>query len=488
MPTIPFQGFTPSIDPTIPGAVIDCVNMVPTMRGMRGASTPTPYGNPALGKPATGAAICELLSGAYRMFAGTATDLWEIVGNANNNVSATAGAYKGGGNPWRFAQFGNASLAVNGADLLQQSISAGNFSAVANSPVASIVEVVQGFVFLFNTVDPTYGTNPNGWWCSGLYDQTNWTPAQATQCARGVIVDTPGPITAGRQLGTNIVVFKKLSMFYGSYQGPPVIWAMNLISPQIGTPCQECAVNIGTSIIFLGSDCQVYSFDGTRPVPIGNEVNSWLRANWSSMYQAQVQSFKDPQRFLIYWYFCSIQNTTGMPDMCLVYNYATGKFGRADLNIEVAAQSVSGQITWDQMGSLPNVTTWDTLPQVAYNSPYWSQAAVVPAVFDTTNTYQSLSGASKQSSLTTGWFGDDYDFTYIQGILPRFTQAPLTCGGQVALCKTLGLPATYVQLPQWYDGEIACDFSTRWCSLTLAMTGDHEILGALPRMEQAGAI
>jgi|SRR5215469_6445483 len=486
--TIPFMGFTPSIDPTTPGAVLNCVNLVPTMRGMKGAASPVAYGNPVMPKPVTGAAICELLSGSYRTFAGDATDLWEIENDSNINVSATVGGYKGGQNPWRFAQFGNASLAVNGADPLQQSISAGDFAPVANSPVGSIIEVVAGFVFLFDTVDSTYGNNPNGWWCSGLYDQTNWTPAQATQCARGVIVDTPGPITAGRQLGTNIVVFKKASMFYGSYQGPPVIWAMNLISPQIGTPCQECVVNVGTSLVFLGSDAQVYSFDGTRPVPIGNEVNSWLRSNWSPLYQAQVQSFKDTMHFLIYWYFCSMQNTTGIPDMCLVYNYVTGKFGRADMSIECAAQSVTGQITWDQMGSLPNVSTWDTLPQVAYNSPYWSQSAVVPAVFDTTNKFLSLAGASQQSSLTTGWFGDDSDFTYIQGILPRFNQAPLSCGGQAMLCKTLGLPVSYVQLPQWYDGEIACDFSSRWTSITLNMTGDHEILGAMPRMESSGAI
>jgi hypothetical protein len=486
--TIPFLGFTPSVDPTSTGCVLDCMNLVPTMRGMKGAPAPVLYGNPAFPSRVSGAAACELLNGSYRMFVGNATDLYEVVGTANNKVTRSSGPYIGGANQWRFAQFGNASLAVNGADPLQQSISTGVFSDVANSPVASIVEVVQGFVFLFNTSDATYGVNPHGWWNSGLYDQTNWTPAQATQCARGVIVDTPGGITAGKALGTNIVVFKKLSMFYGSYQGPPVIWAMNLISPIIGTPSQECVVNIGTSLIFLGSDCQVYSFDGTRPVPIGNDVFAWLRSNWSPLYQGNVQSFKDVQHGLIFWYFCSASNSTGIPDKCLVFNYLTGKFGRADAIVESACQSISGQITWDAMGSLPNVTTWDTLPNIPYNSPYWSQAAVNPAIVDTTHTLQSLSGASVNSSLTTGWFGDDSDFTYIQGILPRFNAAPQSCTGSAALLKILGGTPTHVNLPAWYDGEIACDFSSRWTSITLNFTGDHEILGAMPRMESSGAI
>jgi hypothetical protein len=485
---IPFSGFTPSIDPTVPGCVLDCTNMVPTMRGMKASPSPVHYGNPPFPSQTTGAAACELLNGAYRMFVGTGTDLYEVVSTANNKVTRASGPYTGGANPWRFAQFGNASLAVNNSDPLQQSISTGVFSDITGSPVASIIEVVQGFVFLFGTSDATYGVNPHGWWCSGLYDQTNWTPAQSTQCARGVIVDTPGKITAGRALGTNIVVFKKQSMFYGSYQGPPVIWAMNMISPIVGTPSDECVVNIGTSLIFLGSDFQVYSFDGTRPVPIGNDVNLWLRANWSSLYQSSVQSFRDVTHGLIYWYFCSASNNNGIPDKCLVFNYLTGKFGRADAVVECAAQSVSGQITWDGMGALPNVTTWDTLPAIPYNSAYWSQMAINPSIIDVTHTLQSLSGAAVNSSLTTGWFGDDSDFTYIQGILPRFNAAPQSCTGSAALLKTLGQTPTYVTLPPWYDGEIACDFSSRWTSITLNFTGDHEILGAMPRMESSGAI
>lgn len=486
--TIHFTGFTPSVDPTTPGAIIDCMNMVPTMRGMKAAASMKPFGNPVFDKRITGAANCELLTGAYRTFAGTATDLWEVTGTTNDNVSETAGAYTGGANKWRFAQFGNASLATNKSQKIQQSILAGKFSTIAGAPVADIIETVQGFVFAFGTNDPTYGDNPHGWWCSALYDQTNWVPSQATQCARGVIVDAAGPITAGRALGANMVVYKRQSMFYGSYQGPPVIWAFQPISPIVGTPSQECVVSIGTMHIFLGSDFQVYSFDGTRPVPIGKEVNLWLRENWSDMYQDIVESYKDVRTGLIYWYICSKSNASGIPDLCLVYNYFTGKFGRADNNVEAACQAVTGQITWDGMGALPGVTTWDTLPAIPYNSSYWSQSSLVGAVFDPNHQMQSLTGASISSSLTTGYFGDDSDFTYIQGILPRFRVAPETCSGQATLVKILGTQPTFVQLPEWYDGEIACDFSTRWCSITLRMTGDHEILGAMPRLLSAGAI
>lgn len=487
---IPFKGFTPSVDPSVPGAILDCQNLIPTLRGMRGGPSPIPFGNPAFPVRVTGAATCELLNGSFRTFAGTATDLYEVAASLNNVVSATPGGYIGGANPWRFAQFGNASLATNGADTIQQSINAGNFSAIAGAPVANIIEVTQGFVFALGTQDATYGNRPNGWWCSALYDQTNWTPNQATQCANGIIVDQPGAITAGKALGTNIIVYKQESMFYGVYQGPPVIWAFNQISPIVGTPSQECVIPVGARHLFLGTDKQVYEFDGTIPQPIGDEVHDWLVSNWSSIYQSIVQSYHDKQNSRVFWYICSVTNTTGIPDLCLVYNYRTGKFGRADRSIEAAVTAISGQITWSGMGSLPGVTTWSTLPAIPYNSPFWSQATPSHGIIDTSHKLQSLSGACTGASMTTGWLGDDFNYIDYLGFLPRFMQAPATCTGVGNTLSSLGSQsqATQWQLGSWYDGELAADFAARYAQIQLSFTGDFEILGVTPRVGQSGEI
>lgn len=540
--------------------------MLPTLRGMRAAPSPTPFGNPAFGAATRGAATCELLNGSYRTFVGTSTDLFEIVGNSNNNVSAVAGAYTGGVNPWRFVQFGNATVATNGSDALQQSISAGNFqsigavssanvtaggtgytsaptvtlsggggsgatatatvsggavtgititnpgsgyktaptisfggpgtgaaaTAVMNlAPVANIIEVTQGFVFAFGTTDAINGSRPHGWACSGLYDQTNWIPSQQTQCANGIIIDQPGAITAGRALGSNIIVYKAQSMFYGVYQGPPVIWAFNQISPIVGTPCQECVIGVGARHIFLGTDKQVYEFDGTIPVPIGDEVHDWLVANWATAYQGTVQSYYDQANSLLFWYFVSVNSPVqGRIDKCLVYNHRTGKFGRADLMIECAVQTISGQITWQGMGSLPGVTTWQTLPQIPYNSPYWAQSSPNQGVIDVNHKVQSLNGVAQNSSLTTGWFGDDSEYLGWSGVLPRFLQQPASCSGSANTQHSLGMNANPTQWPlgPYYDGELSGDFADRYTQIVLSFTGNHEILGFSPRVDAAGEI
>lgn len=487
---VPFnRGFAPNVDPTTPGALLDCSNLIPTLRGMKSAPSAQPFGNPAFPSQARGGVICELLSGAYRSFVGTSTDLYEIIGNANTNVSATPGGYLGGANPWRFAQFGNASIATNGQDPLQQSISAGAFSPITGSPSARIIEVTQGFVFAFNTIDATYGSNPHGWFCSALYDQTNWTPSQATQCARGVIVDTAGEITAGKVFGTNIIVFKQQSMYYGTYQGPPIIWAFNQITPQIGTPCQEAVVSALNMLLFLGTDAQVYRFDGTVPKPIGDDVHEWLSDNWSRQYQGNVASYYDQINSMAYWYFCSAANTTGIPDMSLVYHYPTGKFGRADRIVECAFQTVSGQITWAGVGSLPGVSTWSTLPQIQYNSPYWLSSSRQPAIVDGSHLTNNLDGLPATSALTSSWFGDDYSLMSVHGVLPRFKLQPSSCSGQANTVRTLGSNAMRNwPLGPYYDGELSGDFSDRWAQIVLSFTGNHEILGAFPRTDFAGEI
>lgn len=570
-PFIPFKGFTPSVDPTTPGTILNCTNMVPTIRGMKAAASPVPFGNPAFVAPVTGAASCELLSGSYRTFAGTATDLYEVASNANNNVSVVAGSYTGGTNPWRFVQFGNATIATNGADSLQQSVGSGKFlpigsvnsikignggagftsaptvaiappasgqgiaatavatisgGAVSNitvtdngegygynevpsvtisggggsgaaatavmqsAPIAKIVEATQGFVFALNTTDPINGSRPHGWACCGLYDQTDWLASQATQSASGIIVDQPGQITAGKALGTNIIVYKATSMFYGVYDGPPVIWAFNQISPEIGTPCQECVVGVTSVQYFLGTDKQVYVFDGNVPQPIGDEVHEWLANTWSTAHQQNVQSYYDETNSLIYWYFASVNNQSGAIDTCLVFNHRTGKFGRADMAIQAAVQAISGQITWTGMGSLPGVTTWSTLPQVPYDSAYWAQSVPSQGVVDSTNTLQSLNGTAGDSSITTGWLGDDYNYTDYLGFIPRFSQQPASCTGSADTISQLGTQSMPTQwtIGPYYDGELAADFSARYCQVQLSFNGNHELLGCTLRLGQSGEI
>ncbi|MFP3638113.1 hypothetical protein [Paraburkholderia sp. SIMBA_054] len=477
-----FIGFAPDLDPTTPGVILDCSALIPSIRGMRAAASPVSAGMPALSSAALGGSTLVKLDNTKRLIVGTTTKLYEEGSGAWNDVTRASGAYTTPvSGAWRFAQFGNVTLATNNADVLQSS-QTGVFADIAGAPKAAIVEVVAGFVFLFNTTDPINGARPDGWWNSGLFDQTIWTPSQATQSANGRIIDTPGDIRAGRALGPDIVVYKETSMYYGTYQGPPIIWAFNVISNQIGTPCQEAVVSIGTAHLFLGND-NFYIFDGTRPQPIGDQVKNWFFRNQNPQFKQLVRSVHDRANSLVYWYYVSNQST-GAIDSAVVYNYKTNRWGKADRAIECAVDFINGQITWTGLGTLAN--HWSDMPQVPWDSPFWTSVALQPSIIDTTHTIQTLTGSATQSSLTTGDFGDDEMYSLLQYVRLRCAQDPASASMSTQHRDTLGGTFTPGVSTTYADGKFDVDVSDRYHRALMTFQGDCELLGFTPKLVPDG--
>src|ERR1700760_1700928 len=117
-----FLGFPPDADSTTPGAGLDCVMMVPSLRGMRAAPSLVRFGVRALPSKALGAATLKKLDNTQRLVAGVTTNLYEEVAGAWSNVTRASGPYTtSSSGVWRFAQFGNETIATNNADVLQQS-------------------------------------------------------------------------------------------------------------------------------------------------------------------------------------------------------------------------------------------------------------------------------------------------------------------------------------------------------------------------------
>ncbi|WP_261503144.1 hypothetical protein [Burkholderia multivorans] len=84
------------------------------------------------------------------------------------------------------------------------------------------------------------------------------------------------------------------------------------------------------------------------------------------------------------------------------------------------------------------------------------------------------------------WIG--YEYMYVQGIVPRFAARPKTCTGAARTLTSLGGEPGAATLGDLLDGELAADFSCRYAQITLNFTGNHEILGAVPRIVSAGSI
>lgn len=419
-----FTGFSPDNDPTTPGVITDLTAMVPTIRGSYvGAPTGVDVGMSALASTALGAAILTKLDGTNRLFAGTATALYEKSGTSWNDVSRTVGgAYSAtSGNPWRFAQFGDTSLAVCKTVQLQ-SITSGTDFANVSAPTAAVMCVSNRFVMLANTNNggsgTTFGDSPDRWYCSAIEDATSWALSVTTQCATGRLVDTPGAITAMRTIGENIVAYKDGSMYLGTYEGAPAVWRFDMVSTEVGCSSHEAVVELDNAHFFIGPEDFYRYAPGGLPVPIGAPVKEWFFSRCDPAYKGLIRHAFDKINSLIYWFYP--RTGSNSLDGCIVYNYKSDKWGVADTAIECAVDYITVGYSYD---TLP-FSTYDTWPEVAYDSPFWNASARYIGYIGTDHKLVTLTGGSSSSSLTTGSYGTDNEFTLLSRVTLRYLNKP----------------------------------------------------------------
>ena len=73
---IPLTEWSPDSDPTEGGLIVDLNNMIPSLRGYKGAPEPVNTGLPALAAECRGAGVVTILSGSSVLFAGSQTKLY----------------------------------------------------------------------------------------------------------------------------------------------------------------------------------------------------------------------------------------------------------------------------------------------------------------------------------------------------------------------------------------------------------------------------
>ncbi len=475
-------GFAPDADPSLVGVLTGASGVVPTVRGMKGAPTPIDAGLAALDGTCQGAALITKIDGTNRLLAGTGGKLYEAGNSTWSDVSRAATYTAGSTARWRFAQQGNVTLAADGADTIQASVSTGAFSCVAGAPVAAIVETVGKFVFAANT-----SANANGIQWSALNDYTDWSASVATQAGSDVLTQTPGGITAARAFGNTLVVYKKNSMYLGVYVGPPNIWEFSLIPGSAGAMSQEVVVNIGTpenpKQLIMGED-DFYIYDGSRPVPIGE--NRIKQEVFGSLLQSRYYActaLHDRNNSLVYFYWPS--GDSQIPDKCRVYNYKTNQWGVDDRQVEATAEYVAAALTYEGLGSL--YATYDDFPALSYDLAFLGDTQPSPAIFTTDHVLKKMTGAAGSSNLVTGDYGDDSQVTTLTRIRPHFIRKPtgatMTNYYRMNTGDALNTD-TQVDLSDAGSFDVIRD--ARWHRLQFSLSGDWEMSGFSPEWEKSG--
>ena len=473
----PLLTYAPDADPTAPGVITSGIAFVPSFKGYKGAPSTQDTQLEPLVDACVGAAGMVKLDESVRFFAGTNKRLYEATtATAWTDRSAGATDYAAVNGRWRFAQFGNVTIAASKENLLQESTT-GDFAAIATSIKADIIETVGSFVICFNTDDTdgvgTYGDVPNSWWCAGAGTHSIWTPSIASNCYRGTLTSVPGRITAGRRFGAQVVAYKQRGLYLGYFAGPPFGWIFDEIPSDTGTWCQESVVNIGTpeqpKHFFVGLS-DFYIFDGSRPQPVGAGIKEAFFADLNTSAADKICTLHDRVNSLVYVYYPSGSSTT--PNACVVWNYVSGKWGRDDRPIEFASEYVTPSMSYADLGTY--YTTYASLPASSYGGSFLSFAAGSPVIFNTSHKLQTLTGAAGNSQVVTGDYGDDLNYGLLRRVKPTWltkpTSATLQCKHRASLGDSLinGPQATM------YDSRFDALMSARWHRFELNMVGDWE--------------
>lgn len=464
-----FAGFAPDVDQATKGIFTDCDQIIPTAKGFKSAPSPVSTSLAAASGAVTGAALIKKLDNSIRLFLGSSAKIEEGTSLTALTDRSAAGGYTGS-NQWRFAQFGDVTMATNKSELIQSSTT-GAFATVVGSPKAAGIETVNQFVFAWDTIDGTYGTRPDGWWCSALGDHTSWAPSIATQAANGRLTSAPGPLASGRRLGDNMVFYKERAMYLGTYVGPPIIWRFDELPGPVGCSSHEAVVSTGTAHYFPGYD-DFYVFDGARAVSLNSPLKTWFYADASKANLSSIKGLLDTEKSLIYWFYPQEGGST--INRCVVYNYRTNQWGAAHRSIETVVYHDSAAITYNDLGSL--YSTYANLPNIPYDS-FYQAGRPTPAIVNTSHVVQTLTGVTTSSYITTGDYGDESVYVTPRRIRPRFAQNPTSATLTNYYRTGLGDALTEDQTVSWSGDK--CDFmrSSKWHRFKLTMAGNHEIYG-----------
>lgn len=427
---MPLLGFNPAAPSNTPQICTHAQNWIPCDAGMEAAPSIFDVGADAVAATVQGAFLGQSVAGTYRLFAGTATKLYE-------KTSATAWTDRsvGGGNytaasEWSFCQFGDVTIASNLSDAMQ--VSTATAFAAITGPKAKVVESVVtsggGFVLAFNTSDAGYGAGQTDrWWCSALNDHTDWTVDTATQCNSGRLIGAGGPIIAAKRFGQDqIIAYKNSALYIGRYVGGDAVWQWSDIQ-EVGAVGARAVCDIGYAH-FIVSPNGFWIFDGARPQRIGAEVRDWFLAQVDFANIAKTECVYDwaNNRVLVFF------KTTGgaQLDRCLVWHLATQQWGLASYAVETTCIYVPAATSFDADGG-----TFDAALGSFDSEP---PAKKVVAVFGTDHKLGTLTGTPGTSLFRTNDKGDPRQTTRLTESYVSYAVRPTTAKCRVYTSSMLG--------------------------------------------------
>lgn len=278
--------------------------------------------------------------GSISIFAGTATDLYEL----NNTTfvwtrvsagGASYGALSSTSN-WAFLQFEATVIAVQANCVPQAFLLNGGSSAFAalggSPPAAGCIAAINGFIVLSELT----GNLSRVQW-SDLFGITTWTAGVGFSDFQ----DLPdGGAVHGLSGGDNYgLVFQDLCIRSFIYApGQAVVFDIVRIAANDPLFAKYSIINTGEKTFYISAQGFKRIDPGGYPVQIGKgRVDDFFKGDVDTGNLQLVVGSADPSQTRVYWAYKSIAGQAGLFDKILIYDWSIGALG------EFSMVSQSGQ-------------------------------------------------------------------------------------------------------------------------------------------------
>ncbi len=247
-------------------------------------------------------------------------------------------------------------------------------TATELAPSGKYNAIWQNYLWIANT-----SALPDSLFYSNAVDPTTWASASDY-----VTIKTPGDIgiTGLAVMRGRLYVFKKWSIHRVTYLGGTPLLDVSEVKSTVGTSSPRTIRNVeipgeGEVLIFLGSDSQLYKFDGYNSTPISEAISTYNGISTYCMIGdgtnyginpatlAQCHSVDYARRHHYILWFCKDNDTT--PKDGIVWDYFANTFwpvhldqdGSDIFNVSCISDDGAGQRKCYTAG-LTNLYLWDT--------------------------------------------------------------------------------------------------------------------------------
>lgn len=222
---------------------------------------------------------------------------------------------------WKFTQFGDFVIAVNGFSTKVVDLTAGTAATLAGAPTGKAIATVEPYVVIAQDTNDLLSV-----FVSDVNDHTRWVPdegaTQQPQLEGGEVMGL-----AGGEFG---VILQRRRLVRMSKTGDVTLpFQYDVLTDNVGCASRGSVASYGRSVFFLSDQGFMALEDGQVPVPIGTEsVDRTFQEMVPPEEYERIFAAVDPKRKLVIW--C----VPGSPGRMWIYNYVLKRWSTAKLDID----------------------------------------------------------------------------------------------------------------------------------------------------------